>query len=121
MQYLLLIYGSEREWAKKPVPEQTAIHREYRQLIQELVESGKFLAGDQLHPSSTATTVRVRNAKRVLTDGPFAESKEHLGGFFLVEVKDLDEALAIAVRIPSARDGSIEVRPIVVREQMKSA
>jgi hypothetical protein len=121
MQYLLLIYGSEAEWGKVTPTEETAIHQEYRQLIQELAGKGQFLGGDQLKPTSLATTVRVRDGKRVVTDGPFAETKEQLGGYFLVNANDLDEAIAMAARIPSARNGTIEVRPVIVREQAKPA
>jgi hypothetical protein len=121
MQYLLLIYHPEAEWAKKTPDERGLIYQEYRQLIDGLAEKGKFLGGNQLEPSEAATTVRVRDAKRVVTDGPFAETKEHLGGYFLVEATDLDEAIGIAARIPGARYGSIEVRPVMVREQAKPA
>ena len=121
MQFLLLIYGSEGEWEKVTPTQEAAIHEEYRQLIQELSGKGKFLGGSQLKRTTMATTVRVRDGKRVVTDGPFAETKEQLGGYFLVDANDLDEALAIAARIPSARTGMIEVRPLVVREQARQA
>jgi hypothetical protein len=121
MQYLLLIYGSEGEWEKVTPTQEAAIHQEYRQLIQELLGKGKFLGGSQLKRTSMATTVRVRDGKPVVTDGPFAEIKEQLGGYFLVEANDLDEALAIAARIPSARTGMVEVRPLVVSEQARQA
>ncbi len=121
MQYLLLIYHGEADWAKLSATETESTYKEYRQLIQQLTETGKYLGGNQLKPTATATTVRVRGGKRVLTDGPFAETKEQLGGYFLVDANDLDEAMAIAARIPSARDGSIEVRPVFVREQPKPA
>jgi len=121
MQYLLLIYGSEGEWEKVTPTQEAAIHQEYRQLIQELLGKGKFLGGSQLKRTAMATTVRVRDGKRLVTDGPFAETKEQLGGYFLVDANDLDEALAIAARIPSARTGMIEVRPLVVREQARQA
>jgi hypothetical protein len=84
-------------------------------LAGELKQSSKYIGGHQLQPIATATTVRVRNGKKAVTDGPFAETKEQLGGYFLVEAKDLDEALAIAARIPGAEVGSIEVRPVVMR------
>jgi len=121
MQFLLLIYGSEGEWDKVTPTQEAAIHEEYRQLIQELSGKGKFLGGSQLKRTAMATTVRVRDGKRLVTDGPFAETKEQLGGYFLVDANDLDEALAIAARIPSARTGMIEVRPLVVREQARQA
>ena len=119
MQYLLLIYGVEAEWAKVSPAEMESIHKEYRQLMGQLSESGKFLGGSQLKPVESATTVRVRDGKRLITNGPFAETKEQLGGYFLVDVSDLDEALAIAARIPSARNGSIEVRPLIPRPPVK--
>jgi len=114
MQYLLLIYDNEANWGKMPEAEQAAIYKEYMDFTQEIVKSGHHKAGNQLQPVATATTVRVRDKKRVVTDGPFAETKEQLGGFYMIEAKDLDEAIAIAARIPSARIGSIEVRPLVV-------
>ena len=86
--------------------------QEYMSFTQDIVKAGKFKAGDPLEPVSTATTVRVRDGKTLATDGPFAETKEQLGGYYIVEAKDLDEAVAIAARIPDARNGSIEVRPI---------
>ena len=88
---------------------------EYRQFSQELAATGKMVTGAQLQPVSAATSVRVRNGKRLLTDGPFAETREQLGGYYLVEAKDLDEAIGLAARIPSARVGTIEVRPLVER------
>ena len=117
MQYLLLIYDAEADWAKMSPADQGSIYQEYGQFTKEITEKGKFIGGNQLQPIASATTVRVRNGKRVVTDGPFAETKEQLGGYYLVDAKDLDEAIALAARIPSARMGSIEVRPIVVREK----
>jgi hypothetical protein len=109
MQYLLLIYANESE----PVPGgQEAFLAEYGAFTQSIVQSGALKGADRLRPTSTATTVRVRDGKAMVTDGPFAETREQLGGYYLVEAKDLDEAAAIAARIPSARIGSIEVRPI---------
>ena len=116
MQYLLLIYLEESRWERLDDPEQQKIYQQYRDLIAELQQQGKFLGGHELQPTSTATTVRVRGGKQSITDGPFAETKEQLGGYFLVEAKDLDEAMAIAARIPSANVGSIEVRPVVPRQ-----
>ncbi len=121
MQYLLLIYHSEADWAKRAVAEQEPIYGEYRQLREQLSEKGKYLGGSQLKPTGMATTVRVRDGKRVVTDGPFAETKEQLGGYFLIEASDLDEAIAVAGRIPAAREGSIEIRPLVVREAARTA
>jgi hypothetical protein len=115
MQYLLLIYEAETEWNGISEAEKQRIYREYGELSKDLQKNGNYKGGHQLQPISTATTVRERNGKKTVTDGPFAETKEQLGGFYMVEAKDLDEALAIAARIPSVRTGSIEVRPIVVR------
>ena len=111
MQYLLLIYQSEAEFGKLTDAQKGAFFQEYDQLNQNITKSGQFRAGDALQPTSTATTVRVRDGKRLVTDGPFAETKEQLAGYYLVEAKDMNEAMAIAARIPSARLGSIEVRP----------
>jgi len=115
MKYLLLIYQDEKQWATLTEAERQKIYAEYGQLRQELVTSGEFVSGSQLHPVTTASSVRVRNGKEMVTDGPFAETHEQLGGYFLIEAKDLDEALGIAARIPSAREGTVEVRPIVER------
>jgi hypothetical protein len=112
MQYLLLIYMNEVEAAKADKAAADKMMSEYRDFTQGIVQAGQLKAADRLKPSSTATTVRVRNGKTVTTDGPFAETREQLGGYYLVEAKNLDEATAIAARIPSARDGSIEVRPV---------
>ncbi|HEY6263404.1 MAG TPA: YciI family protein [Candidatus Acidoferrum sp.] len=115
MQYLMLIYHSEAGFEKTSESDRAAIYQEYGQLREELSAKGKFVGGNQLLPTTVATMVRVREGKRVVTDGPFAETKEQLGGYFLVNADDLDEAIAIAARIPSARNGTIEVRPIAVR------
>jgi hypothetical protein len=112
MQYLLLIYQNETEMASRPESANNAMLEEYGVFTQSIIKNGNFKAGDRLQPSSTATTVRVRNGKTLTTDGPFAETQEQLGGYYLIEAKDLDEATHIASRIPSARGGSIEVRPI---------
>lgn len=112
MQYLLLIYLDESRWERLDDPEQQKIYQQYRDLIGELQNAGKFLGGNELQPISTATTIRVRNGRKSITDGPFAETKEQLGGYFLVEANNLDEAMDIAARIPSATTGSIEVRPV---------
>jgi hypothetical protein len=112
MKYMLLIYDEERAWAGMSRDEQDRTMAEYRQLSTELKASGKYIAGSQLQPVSAATAVKVRNGKRLITDGPFAETKEQLGGYYLVDAKDLDEAISIAERIPSARIGTIEVRPL---------
>jgi hypothetical protein len=117
MQYLMLIYHNEAEVAKGGEQDQAKMYEEYGKFTQDLIASGKLVGANELKPTSAATTVRLRDAKRVVTDGPFAETKEQLAGYYLVEAKDLDDAIAIAARIPSARDGSIEVRPVVVRAQ----
>ncbi|HTM23095.1 MAG TPA: YciI family protein [Kofleriaceae bacterium] len=114
MQYLLLIYDEEKVWADMSEAERGKLFAEYGEFTQSIIKSGNFKAGDALEATSKATTVRVRNGKRLTTDGPFAETKEQLGGYYLVDAKDLDEALAIAARIPSAKIGSIEVRPVMV-------
>ena len=113
MKYMLLIYHDEQTWNGHSEAERQQIYREYRQLIEELQSGGQYLVGDQLQATTTASTVQVRNGKRMVTDGPFAETREQLGGFFMIDAKDLDEATSIAARIPSARTGSVEVRPVV--------
>jgi hypothetical protein len=113
MKYLLLIYDNEQEWGSLSEAEQQKIYGEYGKLSEELNANGKFLSGSQLAPTSTATSVRVRDDQQMVTDGPFAETHEQLGGYFLIEAKDLDEAIGIAGRVPSARMGTIEVRPLV--------
>jgi hypothetical protein len=113
MQYLLLIYENESNWSDLS-PEQTgALMKEYRSFTESIAQSGHYKGGNPLQATNTATTVRVRGGKRQTTDGPFAETREHLGGYYLVDAKDLDEAIGIAERIPAARTGSIEVRPIM--------
>ncbi len=114
MQYLLLIYENEAEAAAKGEAGMTQMMNEYRTFTQSIVQAGQFKAGDALQPSSTATTVRVRSGKTVTTDGPFAETREQLGGYYLIEAKNLDEAIGIAARVPTAKSGSIEVRPVMV-------
>jgi hypothetical protein len=113
MQYLLLIYGNEESFGKMSKAEQDGVLQEYGEFTKNIAQSGHYRGGNELAAISTATTVRVRDKKRLVTDGPFAETKEQLGGYYLIEAKDLDDALALAARIPSARWGSIEVRPIV--------
>lgn len=113
MQYMLMCCFEEEKWAQLPVGERERIMQEYEALIRSLVKSGQFCGGGQLRSTWSATTVRMKNGKAVLTDGPFAETKEQLGGYHLVECKDLDEALSIATRIPTlSAGGSIEVRPL---------
>ena len=113
MKYMLLIYHEEQNWNGHTETERQGIYREYRELIQQLQSGGQYQGGDQLQSTNAARTVRVRDRKHLVTDGPFAETREQLGGFFLIEAKDLDEAENIAARIPSARTGSIEIRPVV--------
>lgn len=112
MQYLLLIYGSESEEVAMPTGEVESILAAYGAFTKSIIDSGAMVGSNRLRPTSDATTVRVRDGKALTTDGPFAETREALGGYYLVEAKDLDEATAIAARIPSAKTGSIEVRPI---------
>jgi hypothetical protein len=113
MQYLMLIYASEAA-ARSGAAEMKKMHEDYGAFTQSIIQAGQFKAGDALESASTATTVRVRDGKVLTTDGPFAETHEQLGGYYLIEAKNLDEAIAIAARIPSAKFGSIEVRPIRV-------
>ena len=110
MKYMLLIYGDEHALSE---PERQACYAESVQLAHELHSRRQYLAANPLHPTSMATSVRVRDCKRLVTDGPFAETHEQLGGYFLIEAKDLDEAIAIAARIPMARQGTVEVRPVI--------
>ena len=112
MQYLLLIYQNEAEVAKMAEAQMKQVHADYMTYTQSIVQSGHFKAGDALQQTSTATTVRVRKGKTLTTDGPFAETREQLAGYYLIEAKDLDQAVTVAERIPSAKWGSIEVRPI---------
>jgi hypothetical protein len=111
MQYLLLIYANEKE--QLPPDERAKMFQEYGAFTQGIIKSGNFKAGDPLQPTSTATTVRVREGKTLTVDGPFAETKEQLGGYYMIEAENLDQAVAIAARIPSARFGSIEIRPVM--------
>jgi hypothetical protein len=113
MQYLLLIYDDEKVWENMPADERGKMFADYGAFTQDIKKTGKWKAGEALQPTHTATTVRVRGGKTTTTDGPFAETKEQLGGFYFVEADNLDEAIALAARIPSARIGSIEVRPIM--------
>jgi len=114
MQYLLMIYSNEVEYAKIDPATSKKIMGEYEAFTKEIIQNGNFKAGDRLQPTTTATTVRVKDGKVMTTDGPFAETREQLGGYYLVEARDLDTALGIAAKIPGARYGSIEVRPIWV-------
>lgn len=112
MNYLLLIYEDENEVLGRNEKARDQIIGEYREFSASIREGGQYVAADALQPTTTATSVRVRDGNTITTDGPFAETKEQLGGFYLVDAKDLDEAISIAARIPSARFGTIEVRPI---------
>ena len=121
MKYLCLIYENEQAWAATPQSEADAIMREYFAFGDDYTRSGHVLGGNALQPTHTATTVRVRNGKVSVTDGPFAETKECLAGFYMIEARDLNEAISIASRIPPAQVGSIEVRPIrPIRSQPRS-
>lgn len=113
MQYMLLIYSDEEGWARMPEAERNGIIQEYFALTSELQERGEYVAGAPLQPTSAATTVRLRDGEQLVTDGPFAETKEQLGGYYLVETESVDEALEWATKIPAARHGSIEVRPVM--------
>src|SRR5689334_2844298 len=113
MQYLLLIYENESNWAKMPEADQGKMFGEYMQFTKSIAETGQLVGGEALQRVKSATTVRGRDGKTLTTDGPFAETKEQLGGYYLVEASDLDEAIKLAARIPGARSGSIEVRPIM--------
>src|SRR5262245_10731815 len=113
MKYALLIYAAERDFAEKSQEDQGRIFNDYMTYTVELNKSGKMLSCEPLDPTSTATTIRVRNGKTVSSDGPFADTKEQLGGIYVVDVKDLNEAVTWASKIPDARTGSIEIRPLM--------
>lgn len=113
MKYLLLIYENEGNFAKVTEEEGNKIFAEYMNYTKGIRKAGNYIGGEALQPIATATTVRQRNGKTLTTDGPFAETKEQLGGYYLVEAKDLDEAIKLAGGIPAVRTGSIEVRPIM--------
>nr|QLH55556.1 DGPF domain-containing protein [Myxococcus virescens] len=112
MKYLLMIYENEKAAEALSEAELQRMLGEYGTFTEAIQNSGHFVAGEELEPTAAATTVRIRDGKRLTTDGPFAETREQLGGFYLVEARDLDEAIGIASRIPAARTGSIEVRPV---------
>jgi len=113
MQYALTIYGEPRDLSPE---EGQAMTAEYMKVTDEMRAAGAFLAGEGLQPVSTATTVRVPNGERIVTDGPFAETREQLGGFYVLECKDLDEAIGWAAKIPGAKSGCVEVRPVIQYE-----
>jgi hypothetical protein len=116
MQYLLLINDDESQWGSMSEDERNGVYAEYGRYTEELQSRGILVGANQLQPGSTATVVHVEDGKTLTTDGPFAETKEVLGGYYLIDVETLDEALEWAAKIPSARYGHIEVRPIVMRE-----
>ncbi len=112
MKYMLLIYHPESAWGELTEGERQKMYADYGRFTQEIMASGHYVGGSELHPVATATSVRVRDGQQLTTDGPFAETKEQLGGYYLIEAANLDEATAIAARVPSARVGTIEVRPL---------
>jgi hypothetical protein len=113
MRYLCLIYSDESQWGKLSKADMDSMMGEYFAFTKDIQKSGHYLGGEELQPTQTATTVRVRNGKISTTDGPYAETKEQLGGYYLINAKDLNDAIQVAARIPSVRVGSIEVRPIM--------
>lgn len=113
MKFMLLVYTDENAWTET---ERAQCYQDSTELAYDLRSSGQFLSTSPLHPVATAKSVRVRSGKRTIMDGPFAETREQLGGFFLVDVKDMEEALEIASRIPGARKGTVEVRPVLELE-----
>jgi len=113
MKYMLLIYHDEQAFTGLTEDERQAMYKAYRDLREELTTTSKFITGSQLQPVSTASSVRVRNGRAITTDGPFAETKEQLGGYFLIDVETAAEANAVAARIPSAEKGTVEVRALV--------
>jgi len=119
VKYMLLIHFDQEAWGKLTLTERQKIYGEHVQLAEQLTASGQYLAGHPLQPPSTTASVRIRDGKRLVTDGPFAETREQLGGYMLVDAKDLDEAIGIAARVPGARMGTVEVR--TVREGQPTA
>ena len=117
MKYALTIYGDESARESASPEDRQATTQAYFSVMQEMESAGVYLGGEGLHPTPTATTVRVRDDERSVTDGPFAETKEQLGGFFLIDCKDLDEAIEWAAKIPGAQSGSVEVRPVMVYDE----
>jgi hypothetical protein len=116
MQYMLTIYDDQSSWATATPEEIGAMMKAYEQFSTDVKGAGAFVAGEGLAPVSAATTVRVNNGERIVTDGPFAETKEQLGGFYLLECKDLDEAIEWASKIPGTQSGCVEVRPVMEYE-----
>jgi hypothetical protein len=122
MRYMLLIYSTERAEAQADPAEMQAIMQGHQAVMEGTMKAGIFRAADPLHPTSTATTIRVQNGKPITTDGPFAETKEQLGGYYILDCKDLDEAISWASKIPTAckgGSGSVEIRPILEIDQLK--
>ena len=117
MKYLCLIYDEEKKMGGMSKSEADAFMGEYFAFTDGIKRSGHYVGGEALQPVQTATTIRIRNGKLSTTDGPFAETKEQLGGFYMIEARDLNDAIQVASRIPSARQGSVEVRPVVVFSQ----
>jgi hypothetical protein len=117
MKYAFTIYGDESQRESASPEEMQAMSQAYGEFTQEVQDKGIHLAGEGLYPTPTATTVQVRDGERSVTDGPFAETKEQLGGFYVLDVKDLDEAIEWAAKIPGAQFGSIEIRPVMVFDE----
>jgi hypothetical protein len=113
MRYMLLIYVDQLIWEKVAEDERQQMVKESVKLANEVDSSGHYLSAARLQPTSTATTVRVREGNRLVTDGPFAETREQLGGYYLIDAKDIEEAMSIAARIPGARVGAVEIRPVM--------
>ena len=112
MRYLCLIYDDESKWGTMPKEQAEAMMGEYFAFTEGIKQSGHYVGGEALQPTQTATTVRIRQGKVSTTDGPFAETKEQLGGYYLIKAKDLNDAIQVAAKIPSARNGTVEIRPI---------
>ena len=121
MKYMLLIYDDEKGWAKLSETQQQQAMGEYMQFSQQLQSAGQYVTSSQLHPTSAATSVRARSGKRLVTDGPFAETREQLLGYYIIDVNDLDVAIAIAARVPGGPTGGVEIRPLVERPAQATA
>ena len=121
MKYMLLIYDAEKGWAKLSETQKQRAMGEYTQFTQQLHSAGQYVTSSQLHPTSAATSVRAHSGKRLVTDGPFAETREQLLGYYIIDVNDLDVAIAIAARIPGGPTGGVEIRPLVERPAQATA
>jgi hypothetical protein len=121
MKYMLLIYNEEKAWPQFSEAQRQQFMSQFMQFTEQIKSAGQWLSSSRLQPTSAATSVRVRDGKRLVTDGPFAETREQLGGYYLIEAKNLDEAIAIAARIPSVTAGTVEVRPLVERPATATA